>query len=193
MSAGGARVAFRWRGRVVACCRVLCGRGGVVEYSLSAASMACSVCVMLGTATAMAAVAPRRVPVARGVVDISMSVTSSAARGRECVSSLAKQARCFAQPPRRPLQASRRRARGVTRIAALICPPHVCCAARAADFHRVFASIGGFRDCKRVVYVFVVLPFNGDAGNARLNCEVFALDGAESARIRVRALSSSSP
>ena len=33
---------------------------------------------MLGTATAMAAVAPRRVAVARGVVDISMSVTSAA-------------------------------------------------------------------------------------------------------------------
>ena len=81
--------------------------------------------------------------------------------------SLAKQARYFAQPPRRPLQTSRTRARGVTRIAARVPDSHVLVAPRAADFHRVFAGIGGFRDCKRVAYVFVVPPFNGDAGDAR--------------------------
>ena len=104
--------------RVVVCCRG--GRGGVVECSLSAASIACSVCVMLGKATVMVAAAPRRVPVARGVVDISMSATPSASRGRECVSSLAKPARCFARAPRRPRQVPWARARGVTRIAARI-------------------------------------------------------------------------
>ena len=40
--------------------------------------MSCSVCVMLGTATAMAAAAPRRVLLVRGVVDIVMSVASAA-------------------------------------------------------------------------------------------------------------------
>ena len=41
-------------------------------------------------------------------------------RGRECVSSLAKPARCFARAPRRPRQVPWARARGVTRIAARI-------------------------------------------------------------------------
>ena len=55
---------------------------GVVEWY---ASMSCSVCVMLGTATAMAAAAPRRVLLVRGVVDIVV-VTSAARAARVCVS-----------------------------------------------------------------------------------------------------------
>ena len=80
---------------------------------------------------------------------------------------VAKQARCFAQPPRRLVRSSRTRARGVQRIDARLTASQVLQAARAAVFHRVFAGIGCFRDCKRVAYVFDVLTFNGDAGGTR--------------------------
>ena len=105
---------------------------------------------------------------------------------------VAQQARCFAQPPQRPLQASRRRARGVTRIAARVAAPKVLVAPRAADFHRVFAASCFVKVGRRFALVAGSFRCNGDAGDARLNCEVFVLDGAESARIRVRALRSSS-
>ena len=70
--------------------------------------------------------------------------------------------------------------------------PHVPVSARAAVFHRVFALSCFVKAGRRFALVAGSFRCNGDAGGVRLNCEVFVLDGAESARIRVRALRSSS-
>ena len=70
--------------------------------------------------------------------------------------------------------------------------PHVPVSARAAVFHRVFALSCFVKAGRRFALVAGSFRCNGDAGGVRLNCEVFVLDGAESARIRVRELRSSS-
>ena len=80
----------------------------------------------------------------------------------------------------------RTRARGVIRIAAPIAASQMLVSARAANFHRVFATSCFVKVGRRFALVARSFRFYGDAGDARLNCEVFVLDGAESARIRVR-------
>ena len=103
------------------------------------ARRACSVCVMLGTATVMAAAAPRRVPVARGVVDISMSVASAARAAANALCRLQNK-RVASRGHRGDRGKCRGRARAMLHASLHeFAAPYMLVSARAAVFHRVFA------------------------------------------------------
>ena len=123
-------------------------------------------------------------PVARGVVDISMSVASAARAAANALCRLQNK-RVASRGHRGDRGKCRGRARAMLHASLHeFAAPYMLVSARAAVFHRVFALSCFVKAGRRFALVAGSFRCNGDAGGVRFNLKVFVLDDAESARIR---------